>query len=184
LRKELVTGQNALDVASAQLEKAQLHQDLVELRAREDSIILTLAKTSVGAVLREGDPIYTAIPLNAPIEADVHISARDIGFVRSGDKVTLKIDAFNYAEHGTAEGVIEWISEGAFFVSEDTNQPTDAYYHARVKIARSNFTDVPVNFRLIPGMTLVADINVGKRSLARYLMEGVVRGAGEAMREP
>lgn len=184
LRKELVTGQNTLDAASAQLEKATLHKALVQLRAEEDAIILTVAKTSVGSVLREGDMLYSATPLNEPLEAEVHILARDIGFVRSGDHVTLKIDAFNYSEHGTAEGVVEWISEGAFFVNEETNQPADAYYKARVKIQKTNFIHVPANFRLIPGMTLVGDINVGQRSLARYLMDGVVRGVNEAMREP
>ena len=184
LRKELVTGQNALDAANAQLQKAELHQNLVEIKAGEDAIILTIAKTSVGAVLREADSLYTAVPLNAPLEAEVHILAREIGFVRPGDKVTLKIDAFNFAEHGTAEGVVKWISEGAFFLSEETNQPTDAYYRARIRIEETNFIHVPENFRLIPGMTLAADINVGKRSLAGYLMEGFVRGASSAMREP
>ena len=114
----------------------------------------------------------------------MHLLARDIGFVRPGDHVTLKVDAFNFAEHGTAEGVVKWISEGAFLVSEDTGQATEAYYRARVEIQKTNFIGVPATFRLIPGMTLGADINVGKRSLAGYLSEGFVRGVGEAMREP
>jgi membrane fusion protein, hemolysin D len=184
LRKELVTGQNALDLAEAQYQKAQVHNDLVAIRANEDVIVLTLAKLSVGSVLKEGDPIYTAVPVNSPLQADVDILARDIGFVRPGDHVTLKVDAFNFVEHGMAEGEVKWISDGAFSVSEDTNQPTDAYYRARVEIQKMNFIAVPKNFRLIPGMTLRADINVGKRSLAGYLSEGFVRGAGEAMREP
>ena len=48
----------------------------------------------------------------------------------------------------------------------------------------ANFVDVPTNFRLIPGMTLVGDVNVGTRSVAMYLLAGVVRGIKEAMREP
>lgn len=184
LQKERVTSQNALDAARAQLEKAELHRKLVEIRANDDAIILTLAKISVGSVLREGDTLYTATPLNAPLEADINILARDIGFVRPGDRVTLKIDAFNFVEHGTAEGVVKWISEGAFFLNEETNQPTEAYYRARVRIEKTDFIKVPANFRLIPGMTLVADIHVGARSLAGYLMQGFVRGASSAMREP
>ena len=42
----------------------------------------------------------------------------------------------------------------------------------------------PSNFQLIPGMTLKADVNVGTRSVAMYLLDGVLRGFGEAMREP
>jgi HlyD family secretion protein len=96
----------------------------------------------------------------------------------------LKIDAFNAAEHGTAEGVVRWVSEGAF-TTEDDGRPVDAaYYKARCSVDRTNFIEVPQNFRLIPGMTLTGDVNVGTRSVAMYLLGGMMRGIKEAMREP
>jgi HlyD family secretion protein len=96
----------------------------------------------------------------------------------------LKIDAFNSAEHGTAEGVVRWVSEGAF-TTDDDGRPVDvAYYKARCSVDRTNFIEVPQNFRLIPGMTLTGDVNVGTRSVAMYLLGGMMRGIKEAMREP
>ena len=47
-----------------------------------------------------------------------------------------------------------------------------------------HFINTPPNFRLIPGMTLTADIKVGTRSVAMYLLGGLMRGVNEAMREP
>jgi hemolysin D len=47
-----------------------------------------------------------------------------------------------------------------------------------------HFVNVPPKFRLIPGMTLQADVNVGTRPLAMYLLSGFLRGFGESMREP
>jgi hemolysin D len=44
--------------------------------------------------------------------------------------------------------------------------------------------DVPEGFRLVPGMTLSGEIHVGTRSVAAYVLGGVVRGLGDAMREP
>ena len=182
--KEIVTARNMRDTALAQLEKAKKHQDLVRLAADEDSVVLTIAKLSVGSVLKEGDPLITVVPLGAPLEAEVHMSTRDVGFVREGDRATLKIDAFNYVEHGTAEGTVKWISEGAFATNEDTGQAEEPYYRARISVDALHFTGVPPNFRLIPGMTLTADVNVGRRSLGAYLLEGLIKGAGGAMREP
>ena len=43
---------------------------------------------------------------------------------------------------------------------------------------------MPPGFRLIPGMTLQADIDVGKRSLSQYVASTLFHGLGEAMREP
>jgi len=181
--QELITARNNRDQADASLAKAMKHQDLVRLTASEPSVVLTMAKLSVGSVLKAGDSLMTLMPLRIPMEAETMISSRDIGFLRVGDPATIKIEAFNSVEHGTASGRIKWISEGAF-TTDDDGKPTDPYYKARVSIDSMNFVGVPDNFRLIPGMTLSADMKVGSRSLARYLIGGAIQGMGEAMREP
>ncbi|WP_294536432.1 HlyD family type I secretion periplasmic adaptor subunit [uncultured Rhodoblastus sp.] len=181
--QEIVTARNSRDAAVAQLEKASKRQSLVQLKAPEDAIVLTVTKLSVGSVLRSGDQLITLAPLSAPVEADIQISPRDVGFIRVGDLVTLKIDAFNYAQYGVAEGEVKWISEGAFTQNDDTGQPVDPYYRVHVKITRTNFVHVPDTFRLIPGMTLTGDIKVGRRTVASYLWNAVANGR-EAMREP
>ena len=183
LSQDLVTTRNSLDTAQASLDKAVRHHDLVRLTAAEPSVVLTVAKLSVGSVLKEGDTLFTLMPVDAPVEAEVRIASRDVGFVRAGDRCVLKIDAFSYMEHGTAEGTIRWISDNAF-TTDDNGQPVEAYYKADCSVTTMHFRDVPAKFRLIPGMTLQADVNVGTRSVAMYVLGGVLRGFSESMREP
>lgn len=183
LSQDLATAQGSLDTAQASLEKATRHHELVRLTAMERSVVLTVAALSVGSVLKEGDTLITLMPDDAVVEGEIHISPRDVGFVRPGDRCILKIDSFNYMEHGTAEGKIRWISDNAF-TYDDNNQPLDAYYKARCTVDAMHFVNVPAKFRLIPGMTLEADVNVGTRSVAMYLLGGLLRGFGESMREP
>ncbi|MGA8616353.1 MAG: HlyD family type I secretion periplasmic adaptor subunit [Xanthobacteraceae bacterium] len=183
LSQDLATAQGNLDTAQASLEKATRHHELVRLTAMERSVVLTVAALSVGSVLKEGDTLFTLMPDDSIVEAEIHISPRDVGFIRPGDRCVLKIDSFNYMEHGTAEGKIRWISDNAF-TYDDNNQPVDAYYKARCTIDAMHFVHVPPKFRLIPGMTLEADVNVGTRSVAMYLLGGLLRGFGESMREP
>lgn len=181
--QELVTARNNRDNAINQLEKAEKHQDLVRLTAPEQATVLSVAKLSVGSVLKEGDQFITLAPTRVPLEAEVQIGARDVGFIRAGDEATLKIEAFNYAEHGTAQGRVRWISEGAF-TTDDNGNPVAPYYKARIAIKAVNLTNVPKTFRLIPGMTLTGDIRVGTRSLGAYIIGGMIYGVGDAMREP
>jgi len=183
LSQDLLTARNNLDAANAQLEKATVHRDLVKLIARAPSVVLTLAPVSVGSVVKEGDPLMTLMPAGAPVQAEIQIASRDIGFVRPGDACVLKVGAFNYMEHGTADGTILWISDNAF-TTDDDGRPAPAYYKARCSVATQNLVNMPARFRLIPGMTLEADLKVGTRSAAMYVLGGVLRGVGESMREP
>jgi hemolysin D len=184
LSQDLVATRNKLDEASASYEKAVKHQDLVRWTAAEPSVVLTMARLSIGSVLKPGDPFITLMPIDTKLEAEIRISSRDIGFVRAGDPCTMKVDAFNAAEHGTASGKVRWISEGAFTTDEDGKPLDYTYYKARCSVEASNFRGVPGNFRLIPGMTLQGDIKVGTRSVAMYLLGGMIKSVGEAMREP
>jgi hemolysin D len=183
ISQDLILARNNRDTAVSQLEKAVRHQDLVRLMAPERAMVLEVPKLSVGSVLKEGDTLMTLVPMNAPAEAEIEVASRDVGFVRPGDPVTMKIDAFNFAEHGTVEGVVKWISEDAF-TTDDNGVPTPAYYRVRVEITAIKLIDVPSTFRLIPGMTLIGDVKVGTRALGAYLIGGLVHGVGEAMREP
>jgi HlyD family type I secretion membrane fusion protein len=186
---ELVTLRNDLDVTRQNLQKAQKLNDLVSLDAPADAVVLKVGKVSLGSVAGGGaanasqEPLFTLVPLDTPLEADVHVNTGDIGFVKIGDPVQIKLDAYRYMQHGTAQGVIKTISEGSF-TTDDNNTPVAPYFKVGVTIRKVQLRNVPPDFRLIPGMTLAGDILVGRRTILSYLVEGALRTGSEAMREP
>jgi hemolysin D len=186
---ELVTVRNDLDVTRQNLQKAQKLSDLASLDSPADAVVLKVGKVSSGSIAGSGaqslnqDPLFTLVPLDAPLEADVNVNAADIGFIKINDPVQLKLDAYRFMQHGTARGVIKTISEGSF-TTDDNNVPVTPYFKVRVNITEAHLRNVPADFRLIPGMTLAGDIMVGRRTILSYLMEGALRTGSEAMREP
>jgi hemolysin D len=181
--QELVSASASRDTAVEQLNKATKLQDLVKIEAPEDSMVLRIAKLSARSVLNGSNPLFYLAPLRSPLEAEVHVLARDIGFIRVGDRTTIKLDAYNFVDHGTVEGKIRAISEGAF-TEDDTAGGTakQPYYKVFVTLDPISLRDVPPDFRLLPGITLTADIHIGTRSLFDYLFSGVLRGYGGPMR--
>src|SRR5262249_19532182 len=110
---------------------------------------------------------------------------RDIGFIKIGDTVDVKLDAYNYMEHGSLKGKIRTISESSFKEKEQSTAAGRAFYRARVTIEDgSTLRNVPDGFRVLPGLPLTADILVGHRTIISYILRPIVRGFGEAMREP
>lgn len=189
---QLVTDRNDLDVTRQLLQKAKKLSDLVSLDAPADGIVLKVGKVSTGSVAGAGgqdsvtpnaEPLFTLMPLDAPLEADVNVNSEDLGFIKVGDPVQLKLDAYRFMRHGTALGVVKTISEGSFTVDEN-NTPVPPYFKVRVTIKEVKLHNVPKDFRLIPGMTLAGDIMVGRRTILSYLVEGALRTGSEAMREP
>ena len=59
-----------------------------------------------------------------------------------------------------------------------------AFFRARIALGPLNLQNVPSDFRLIPGMTTTAEINVGKRTIVSYVMDPVIRLFDEGLREP
>lgn len=183
----LVTARNDLNDSTQSLIKASRMRDLTSLTAPADGVVLKIADASTGSVVdpqtSAAQPLFTLTPLGGRVEADIDIPARDVGFLKVGDKVRVKLDAYRYLAHGTADGVVKSISEGSFTTTDD-NQPSAPYFKVRVAFTKVRLHNVPRDFRLIPGMTVQGDVLVGGRTIMSYLLEGGLRGVNEAMREP
>ena len=167
---------------------ARLHQ-LIVLSAPEDAIVLDIAPRSVGSVMREAEPLITLLPLNAGLLAETMVESQDVGYLRIGDPVIIKVDAFPYQRHGVLRGTVRTVGQAS--VANDRraerdlalNQP-GRYHRVQVALNRIALSTLPEGAQIIPGMTLVAEVNVGMRSAISYFLHPITRGFSEAIREP
>jgi hemolysin D len=184
---QLVAARDDLHQTQQTLAKASKVSDLSTLQAPEDAVVLDIGNASAGSIIDSASgsakPLFTLVPLNGPVEAEVDIDGKDVGFIQEGDMVQVKLDAYPYIRHGTATGTITAISEGSFTQSDD-QQIRAPFFKARVVVDPSPLRGVPAKFRLIPGMTVQGDVIVGRRTIMSYLVEGGLRTGSEAMREP
>jgi hemolysin D len=183
---QLVAARVALNEAQQELAKATKVSDLTSLTAPTDAVVLKVGRVSTGSVADPGgaaDPLFTLTPLSGSLQAELRIPARDIGFIRPGDPVRVKLDAYRFTDHGVAKGVIKTLSDGSFTTTDD-GQIVAPYYKAQVAITDARLRNVPAGFHLTPGLTVSGEVLVGKRSIMSYLLEGAMRTGSEAMREP
>ncbi|MBP2307469.1 HlyD family type I secretion periplasmic adaptor subunit [Azospirillum melinis] len=181
--EELTSQRNEREALREQLTKARKRQSLVQLDAPVDAIVLEVSpKAAPGSIAKEAEPLFTLVPVGAPLEVEANIDARDLAFVQVGDKVRVKLDAYPYMQHGSLDGEVATISEDSF--SNKDNAGGLLFYRARIKLLTATLDNVPSNFRLIPGMPLVADIKVGERRIITYFLRPILRGVDESLREP
>ena len=195
--QELTDATRKLSDAQENMNKAALRRKMVELRAEGDSIVLSLAKVSPGAVMQSGEQLITLVPLDAALEAEVNVAGADAGFVRAGREATVKLDTLPYTQYGTMAATVRVVSPDSFTAGSDEttgkrgtqaqNQPqpgATSYYRARATLGVSELHDTPEGFHLMPGMPVTMDIKVGKRTLVSYLLSRVLPVFMDGMREP
>jgi hemolysin D len=183
LSGEMAKNRNDLDTYMEQLSKAERYTELGEMTVPQDSVVLEIGNVSVGSVAKTGEALVKLIPLNEPIEAEVRISPGDVGFIRQGDICKVKIDAFPFQKHGDLQGALKSIGEDTL-TDNTTRQNEGPYYLGRISLKSTKLKYVPEDTRLIPGMSLSAEIVVGKRTVISYLLYPMIKVFNESIREP
>jgi HlyD family secretion protein len=184
--EKLVEARGLRDTAREELKKMELRRARVALTAPEDAVVLDLAQRSIGSVVREAEPIVTLVPLDAPLEAEVSISTRDIGRVAAGDEARIKFDAFPFQKFGTADGTLSTISHDVLPANENDTSgvPNPPVFKARIPLGATMLRGMREPVRLLPGMTVIAEVKVGRRRVISYFLYPLLRGLDESIREP
>lgn len=182
--EEMLAVSRERDAVSDQLQKANLRQSRVILTSPADAVVLEVAKLSAGSIVKEAEPFFTLVPISETLEADVQIDSQNVGYIKIGSLANVKIDAYPFQKHGTIDSTLRTLSQDAF--RRDANAPAgmDAYYGGRITLGTAKLQDMPANAVLLPGMTLTAEILVGKRSVLSYLLWPLTKAAKESIREP
>jgi len=183
--EELLTTTRDRDSVNEQLAKADKRRQLVTLVAPADAVVLEVAKLSPGSVAREAETFFTLVPTGGTMEAEVQIDAVDVGYVKVGDKAEIKFDAFPFQKHGSLKSTVRLITEDAF---KRENVPAsgggEAYYLSRLTLGPERLKKLGPRERLLPGMTLSAEIVVGKRTVMSYLLWPLTKAMDESIKEP
>jgi HlyD family secretion protein len=192
----------AEELSRQRAEQAQLDSSLtkltrvnsmIEITAPEDGVVLDIANRSVGSVLRDAEPLIILIPTSAPLISEIQLGSSAVGEASVGDKVLVKVDAFPYQRYGGLHGWIRSIS----FESHSGGIPSDlesvankravssgGMHRVAIELEGIRMDRLPPNRHLFPGMTVTAEIHLGKRRIINYVLHPLLRGLNESFREP
>jgi hemolysin D len=198
LAEELAQTRSERDQSAARLSKAQLRHDLAVMTAPEDATVLDVAPRPAGSVMREAETLMRLVPTDRPLLAEVQIDTRDVARLHLGDPVTLKFEALPWQQYGLAHGTLRSLTpdtledDSARETAEDMTTPgmktqarqSPIHYRARIAITDTKFRNLPEDFAIRPGMRLVGEIKVGRRSLLEYVVNPITRVISESLREP
>lgn len=130
-------------------------------------------QATVGSEVSRDRPLLTLLAEEAVLEAVLFVPSRAVGFVRNGQEVRLRFDAFPHERFGDQRGVVIQIDRSILAPSElpDPVIAREPVYRVRARPARDYMEAYGDRFPLRPGMALEADIVTDRRSLLLWLLD-------------
>ena len=143
-----------------------------------DGVVQQLAVHTLGGIVTPAQQLMVIIPDQAVLEVEALVENRDIGFVREGQQVEVKIDAFPFTKYGIIPAEVTDLSNDAI-----NDEVKGLVYKAKVTLKESRIRVDQKWVNLSPGMTVTAEVKTGTRRLIEFFLAPLLRYRQESIRE-
>jgi hemolysin D len=158
--------------------KAGQKAELQRLVAPVDGVVQQLAMHTVGGIVTPAQQLLVVVPQDHPVEAEAQVENKDVGFVREGQPVEIKVETFPFTLYGTIPGRVLAVSDDAAPIEK-----VGLVYPTRVSMDRSTIHVDGKEVNLSAGMAVTVEIKTGKRRLIQYLLSPLLKSLKESLRE-
>jgi hemolysin D len=193
-------------LADAERQADELVQQLVRadklvtdmtLRAPVAGTVTATAVTTVGQVAMAGQQLMQIVPDNAALQIQAYVLNTDIGFVHTGQRAVIKVDTFPYTRYGVLHGTVGQVSDAAIpgqqALLQQKNQSTavrggnlsdtaaaeqtgDLVFPITVTTDKTSILVGGRDSPLLPGMSVVVDVETMRQRLIAWLLYPLARG--------
>jgi len=176
-------GQRQTAEASFRRDLATLEQEQVETEARGALAIsapvagvVATQIVKLGQAVQADQPLLSVLPGDGTLEAELLVPSRAIGFIKPGDTVLLRYQAYPYQKFGHQQGRVSRISRSVLSPDElagllGHKQGGEPLYRITVALARQSLIAYGKVELLKPGMLLDADVLGEQRRLIEWMFE-------------
>lgn len=170
-RQELASLRETLNAGSDRVTRT-------ELRSPVRGTVKRIAITTVGGVVKPGEPIMEIVPLDDALLIEARVRPADVAFLRPKQQAMVKISAYDFAIFGGLPGELVQISADTL---EDKRG--DTYYLAKIRTQGTSIVYQNESLPIIPGMVATVDILTGKKTVLDYILKPILKARQRALRE-
>ena len=179
------------ELTAAQEELASARETLIQrrdllantlLHAPTSGTVTNVRVTTLGGVLRPGDELMRVVPVEDVLVVEARVTPADVAYLRPGQFVSVKIDAYDFTIYGGLDGELTYIS--ADTLSDDLRYGEQPYYRVQVVTHEPRFARRPHETILLqPGMTATIEVKTGQNTVLNYLLKPVIKTFSQSLGE-
>ena len=173
---QVITQEQRIAELENNLVKAKRALEQTAITAPVDGTILALNTRTIGGVVNVAERIAQIVPDNDLLYVDVTLDNQDVGFVRVGQRVVVKVATYPFQRYGYLEGTVENISPDAI-----QDEKKGLVYKAKVKLSGAN-SSKKNRLKLLPGMSVSAEITTGKRRIIEFFLDPLMTHVDDSLK--
>lgn len=137
-----------------------------------------LAVATVGGVVTEAQQLMLIVPNEEQLEVEVYLENKDIGFVLEGMDAEIKVHTFPFTKYGIINGKVNSISDDAI-----VDEQRGLIYTMQLAMQKNTIVAEGREVKLIPGMSVTAEVQTGKRRVIEFFLAPLLRHKKESLQE-
>jgi len=149
-----------------------------EIKSPIDGIVQKMAVSTVGGVVKPGEPIMEIVPTGDKLVVEARLNPTERGFIVEGQPAVVKISTYDFVRYGGLDGQVIHVAPDA---SKDENGAP--YFRVVVQTDKTYLGSKVGQLPITPGMEATVDIHTGRKSVMDYLVKPVLKLKDEAFRE-
>ena len=173
---QIIETRKKIDEAKSQLITLNLQKNKYDITSPVDGYILKLDINTLDAVVTPAQKLLTIVPHNVKMIAQVDVLNKDIGFIFTNMETLIKVDTFDFQKYGFIEAKIKKIS-----TSSIQRKEVGLVYEVFLEINKEYLLYNDKKKILKPGMTITAELKVGKRRVIEFFIYPAIKYLHEGM---
>lgn len=161
---------------SAQINAILFSNKTQQIKSPVDGFVGKLLVHTEGGVVSPNDNLISIVPSDAPLIIKANVLNKDIGFLKPGQEVAVKIDTFSFQKYGLLHGNIIEISKDAI---ED--EKLGLIYEIKIKPKSLDIKVEGETKQLEIGMSVIAEVKTGKRRVIELFIYPIIKYMDEGL---
>ncbi len=160
----------------SRIEKAEFISSRQQITTPVDGYVSQLLFHTIGGVVTPAEKLAHIVPTNSPLLIKSYLLNKDAGFVTKNMDASIKIDTFNFQKYGTLDGKVVQVSRDSI---EDDQ--LGLVYEAYIAPESSSLMINGVKTPISAGMSVTAEVKVGKRRIIEFFLYPLIRYLDEGV---
>lgn len=173
---ELSEKEKQITQLKANIQESAFKNARQNLVAPVDGYVHELFMHTLGGVVTPAQKVLSLVPVKTPLRVQATVANKDVGFVKVGMPVALKVDAYDFQKYGTIPGRVLQVSRDA---RED--QKLGPVYTLEIEPLKTALKVEGKEQALTSGLSMTAEVKVGQRRIIEFFIYPLIKHLDEGM---